>query len=230
MGCLLDAIQVFLQYKDIVPNIARKYSRNNNYYEDLLMTGYLTILEVLNTEKANKIYIENPDKLSHYLSMVVKFRLLSYIRKEKYGLDFTKKDRKLLKKIEKEETSGLKSKDFTVYNHLYWAKNGGSLSIDAQLGEDNCGFDIPDEFNLSEFVEQSHENSEIIDIIESVLDKQSDSKRQIYMEWMQTVLHKDYTINQASEKVGVSRQYFNRIVNDINEKVKNELLHQRYSF
>ena len=135
-------------------------------------------------------------------------------------------DQILPKKIEKEETSGLKFKDFTVYNHLYWAKNGGCLSIDAQLGEDNCGFDVPDEFNLSEFVEQSHENSEIIDVIESVLDEQSDTKRQIYMEWMQTVLHKNYTINQASEKIGVSRRYFNRVVNDINEKVKNELLHQ----
>lgn len=205
----MDTISLFIKYEDIVPNIVKHYSKNKDTLEDLTMQGYLVLLEFLNSNKAKEIYNQNPDKMKNYISVRVKYGIITYLEKEKYGLYLTNKDRKILKNVKNCDTKGIKSKDFDMYNHLFWMINGGSVSLDDRDGED-----------LKEnYLSYSDKYNDLFSIINNVLNNVNENKRNIYKEWIETVLNKKYSINEASNKLNISRQYFSRIVKEINNMI-----------
>lgn len=208
----MDAISLFIQYKEIVPNIARHYSANKDTLEDLTMQGYLILLEFLNSSKAKELCDSNedkPEKIRNYISIKIKYGIIRYLEKEKYGINLTNKDRKILKNVKNRNTNGLKSKDFSMYNHLFCMINGGNLSIDDE--EKNSFI----ENNLS----YNDKYEDVFSIINNVFDNLSDKKKLIYNEWIETVLNKNYSINEASKKLNISRRYFSKVVKEINSMI-----------
>lgn len=213
----MDTISLFIKYKDIVPNIAKHYSKNNDTLEDLTMQGYLVLLEFLNSNKAKEIYKQNPDKIKNYISVRVKYGIITYLEKEKYGLSLTNKDRKILKNVKDCNTIGIKSKDFDMYNHLFWMINGGTVSLDDR----DCD-DIKEEY-----LAYNDKYNNVFSVINNTINNLNDNKKQIYKEWIETVFNKDYSINKASEKLNISRQYFSRVVKEINSEIIKEYNHEK---